>query len=83
MINIIKTGISYRFLNINESISFEEYDHLNRNYDTTYLTKEDIPGVFIENVINWNERITLIAGARIDHHNNYGYFFTPRFLFYQ
>lgn len=49
--------------------------------DTTFVTdhKEIVPGAYLE--YNWTmfEDFTLISGIRVDHHNKYGTFFTPRF----
>ncbi len=49
--------------------------------DTTYNMdrKEIVPGAYLE--YNWTpvENLTLIGGIRIDHHNKYGTFYTPRF----
>lgn len=75
-----KAGISYRYLNINEDISFTGKE-LERTYAGTYLKEEVIPGVFAENSFNWKEdKITLITGVRLDRHNQFGYFVTPRSL---
>lgn len=75
-----KTGISYRHLYIRENISFTGKE-LGRTYSGTYLKNEIIPGAFAENSFNWkDEKITLITGLRIDHHNNFGFFATPRSL---
>lgn len=49
--------------------------------DTTYVMdrKEIVPGAYLE--YNWTaaENLTLIGGIRVDHHNKYGTFYTPRF----
>jgi outer membrane receptor for ferrienterochelin and colicins len=47
----------------------------NKIYDRT----EIVPGVFGEYTYEKNEKFTLVFGGRIDHHNNYGWFATPRF----
>ena len=48
--------------------------------DTTYNRdrKEIVPGAFFEYTLQSSEKLTLIAGLRADHHNSYGFFFTPR-----
>jgi len=48
--------------------------------DTTYNMdrKEIVPGAFFEYTYNHKEKLTLIAGLRVDHHNKFGTFFTPR-----
>lgn len=49
--------------------------------DTTYVMdrKEIVPGAYLE--YSWTpfEKLTLIGGIRVDHHNKYGTFYTPRF----
>lgn len=49
-------------------------------HDTTYIMnrKEIVPGAFFEYTLNLKDKFTLIAGMRVDHHNKYGAFFTPR-----
>ena len=45
------------------------------------MKEEQIPGVFAENTFNWmDNQLTLIAGARLDQHQEFGSFFTPRAL---
>jgi outer membrane receptor protein involved in Fe transport len=49
-------------------------------HDSTYVMdrKEIVPGAFFEYTFEMQEKLTLIAGARIDHHNTFKTFFTPR-----
>lgn len=76
----LKTGVSFRFQDLREDIAFFP-DNLERNYAGRYLKEERIPGVFAENTFNWlDNQITLITGARLDHHQKHGSFFTPRAL---
>jgi hypothetical protein len=49
--SILKTGISYRHLNLSENISFSN-NSLNRTYAGRYKKTENIPGIFAENVLN-------------------------------
>lgn len=75
-----KAGFSYRHVNLEEAIYFSS-DSLQRTYDGTYLKKEQIPGIFAENTFNWKDQnLTLITGLRVDKHNRFGWFFTPRAL---
>ena len=39
---------------------------------------ESIPGAFFEYTYNYLDKITVIAGARVDQHNLFGTLFTPR-----
>lgn len=74
----LKTGISYRYMKLDEQIDFTD-TVLKRSYDGTYLKNEHIPGLFAENTFHWRADIlTLITGMRADYHNKYGWFITPR-----
>ncbi len=76
---IFKAGASYRYLNIDESISFT--DTTSRSFAGNYKKLESIPGIFTENSINFlGNRATLNAGIRYDYHNEYGSVITPRGL---
>ena len=78
--NSLKTGISYRYLNINENIDFTDKT-LPRTYAGNYDRTEIIPGVFAENSLSFfNNKLTWIAGIRGDHHNQFGFTVTPRTL---
>jgi outer membrane receptor for ferrienterochelin and colicins len=74
----LKAGFSFRRLTIDEDISFSE-NSLGRTFDGNYLRQESISGIFAENVFR-GERFTVVAGARLDHHNEFGWFATPRGL---
>jgi outer membrane receptor for ferrienterochelin and colicins len=76
----LKTGISYRHLNLNEDIAFTDTTLL-RTYAGNYHRLENIPGLFAENTMRFfNDRLTWIAGVRGDHHNQFGTHITPRTL---
>ena len=76
----IKTGISYRYFNLDENIAFS-HNPLNHTYAGQYDKLENIPGVFAENTLYFGkDKFTWITGARVDHHNEFGAFFTPRTL---
>ncbi len=49
-------------------------------HDTTYNMdrREIVPGAFFEYTYNLKDKLTLIAGLRVDHHNTSGTFYTPR-----
>jgi len=51
--------------------------------DTNFNNKrqEQIPGVFVEYTYKYTDVFSLILGGRVDHHNEYGTFFTPRMHF--
>src|SRR5690554_4884227 len=76
----LKTGISYRHLNLNEDIAFTD-TFLLRTYAGNYQRLENIPGLFVENTMRFfDDKLTWIAGVRSDHHNQFGFQFTPRTL---
>jgi outer membrane receptor for ferrienterochelin and colicins len=43
-----------------------------------YYRHEIVPGIFGEYTYKSTEKFTLLLGGRIDYHNNYGFFYTPR-----
>lgn len=56
------------------------------NFDETYRDSisdriESVPGVFAQYTFSPGETLSIIAGARLDHHSRYGTLFTPRFHF--
>ncbi|PKL77891.1 MAG: TonB-dependent receptor [Ignavibacteriae bacterium HGW-Ignavibacteriae-4] len=76
----LKTGASIRYMNLNENVGFTE-NSLGRTYAGEYLKKETIPGLFAENTMNFlDDKLTWIAGVRVDNHNQFGTIFTPRTL---
>jgi outer membrane receptor for ferrienterochelin and colicin len=46
--------------------------------DSSFLLKETVPGLFAEYTFTVPEKLTLLAGARVDFHSQFGAFFTPR-----
>lgn len=76
----LKTGLSYRHLNLNEDIFFTNND-LQRTYAGNYKRKEDIGGLFAENSMKFlDNKLSWITGIRADHHNQFGFILTPRTL---
>jgi outer membrane receptor for ferrienterochelin and colicins len=76
----LKTGLSFRHLEINEDISFTS-DTIPRTFDGGYSRLENIPGVFAESIFSIKkDTLTLITGMRADHHNSFGSRFTPRIM---
>lgn len=60
-------GASWQFDDVNESILTD-----------TLLRRESVPGLFAEGTFSLAPTITLIGGFRVDEHNLYGTFVTPR-----
>ena len=76
----LKTGISYRHLNLDEDIQYTQ-NRVNNTYDGVYERKEHILGFFAENTLNlFEKKLTWISGLRVDDHNQFGTQITPRML---
>ncbi len=76
----LKTGVSYRSLNLTEDIKFTDVT-LQRTYAGNYKQLENIPGIFAENTMRFFKgKLTWIAGIRGDNHNQFGFEVTPRTL---
>ena len=58
------------------SFAFDNYDE--KFLDSTYNRNESRPGLFAEYTFSPDNLITIVPGVRIDFHNLYGTFFTPR-----
>ncbi|MGB1032110.1 MAG: TonB-dependent receptor plug domain-containing protein, partial [Flavobacteriales bacterium] len=55
------------------------YDDYQESLDSASFNRtERVPGAFFEYTWNNIERFTLVAGGRLDYHNQYGLFYTPR-----
>ena len=63
---ILKLGASW----LQDKITEDFYQPFTRN--------EKVWGVFSEATLIVNKQLSLVAGIRLDHHNNYGFFATPR-----
>ncbi len=58
------------------SLLFDQYnEQLN---DSVFNRTERIPGVFYQYTYSDGAKFNLIAGIRLDHHNTFGFFVTPR-----
>jgi outer membrane receptor for ferrienterochelin and colicins len=76
----LKTGASFRYLNLDEDIAFTG-PPIGRRYEGNYLRLEKIPGFFAENTLRlFNGKVTWIAGLRADHLSPEGFRITPRTL---
>nr|WP_185731423.1 TonB-dependent receptor [Larkinella rosea] len=54
-------------------------DYREKYRDTLMTRTESVPGIFGEYTYKYLEKLTLVAGARLDFHNLFGTQFTPRF----
>jgi outer membrane receptor for ferrienterochelin and colicin len=69
------TGLSFQTDEFDESLNmdFQQEDGLQ-----LFERREIVPGAFFQYTYNIPERLTVIAGGRVDFHNIYGTLFTPR-----
>jgi len=78
--HLLKYGLSYRYQDLDETIGFPD-NVPPRTYAGTYNLRQRIPGVFAENAFHWmDDKVVWILGARLDHHQEFGWFLTPRTL---
>jgi outer membrane receptor for ferrienterochelin and colicins len=73
----LKSGISYRHLNLTETIGFMD-TALKRTYSGKHNRTENIPGVYTENTMRLLNRLTWIAGIRTDYYKASGVMVTPK-----
>lgn len=75
---IFQSNIRHNKHKYNTGLSFY-YDDINESFiGQAYKRREIIPGAFFEYTFNHEDRIVVVAGARGDYHNLFGFFFTPR-----
>jgi len=67
--HIIRTGLSYQR---------DELEELVDKAGGFYTRSESVPGAYAEYTYKKGDKWAIIPGIRIDHHNNYGTFVTPR-----
>ncbi|NTW23404.1 MAG: TonB-dependent receptor [Lentimicrobium sp.] len=61
------------------SLMYDDYDE---SYsDSSFNRVESVPGIFAQYTYNPGDKLSIIAGIRVDHHNKYGTIVTPRFHF--
>ncbi|HXH18518.1 MAG TPA: TonB-dependent receptor [Chitinophagales bacterium] len=78
--HLLKYGASFRYQHLDEHIGFSD-TIIPRTYAGGYLTRQIVPGIFAENTFHWNnDKVVWILGARYDHHQQFGSYFTPRTL---
>jgi len=62
-----KSGFDFRYDNFDEHFIGNDF-----------LKKEIVPGIYTEYTYSHMDKLTVVAGSRLDHHNTYGWFYTPR-----
>jgi outer membrane receptor for ferrienterochelin and colicins len=83
--NKFKVGGSFQYDEFDETLSNATLPFLIRGDDTEVFVNdlqfkrtEIVPGAFVEYTYSYLDKISVIAGARIDEHNLFGTIFTPR-----
>lgn len=66
--HIIRTGFNYQLDDLTETVS----------RSGIYNRTESVPGAYVEYAYKHGDKLSIIPGLRVDHHNNYGTFVTPR-----
>lgn len=57
-----------------------QVDDIGERFDTlSYHRTEIVPGAFAEATYSFGKKVTIIGGLRVDQHNLYGTFLSPRF----
>ena len=75
----LAAGLSHRSFRLDERIDLSSDDP--RSYGGAYRRQESIPGVFAEHTARFlDDKLTWIAGLRLDRHNLYGTQLSPRSL---
>ncbi len=62
-----KTGLDMRYDDFSETYLAMPFDRI-----------ESVPGIFAEYTLNLKEKFGFVAGSRVDYHNDWGWFYTPR-----
>ena len=68
--HILRTGLTYQLDDI--------YERVGKSPVGFHERKESVPGAYVEYTIKDNDKWAIIPGLRVDKHNNYGTFVTPR-----
>ncbi len=70
------SGVSFLYNSFDEDAQFQINDSLSLAYSPERV--ERVPGAFVEYTWKGNERLSVIAGLRYDHHNMFDPFISPR-----
>ena len=71
-----KTEDDIQSVTVGGSFAFDEYNETFQGYN--FGRNESRPGIFAEYTYSPANTLTIVPGARVDFHNLYGTFFTPR-----
>jgi outer membrane receptor for ferrienterochelin and colicin len=73
--NKFSTGLGFQSDQIDEDYLSDFRDDASKK---VYTRNEVVPGAFFQYTFNIPDKLTVVAGLRADHHNEYGGFVTPR-----
>jgi len=80
-----KTGLSFMYDAVDETLAnstniiwIDKGNGLTNVTSLNFDRTEYLPGAFVEYTYHYRDKVTLIAGARVDQHNLFGTIFTPR-----
>lgn len=71
----LSAGVSYNFDGFDQRyrLTNQTADGRVKNFE-----RESVGGVYAQYTMNWNDKLTFMAGLRGDHSSRYGFFVTPR-----
>jgi outer membrane receptor for ferrienterochelin and colicins len=69
-------GAPFRFVYYDDNTVGTAFEDATNKPMKTYL-----PGIFLQDELKFNERVTILTGLRYDHHNHHGNIFSPRVSF--
>lgn len=80
-----KTGLSFQYIDhderlLNARMPFRFIGPVDTEERSVvkFDRVENVPGAFVEYTYDFLHHFSVIAGMRVDHHNLFGFFFTPR-----
>lgn len=71
----LSAGLSYNYDGFDQDYRLTNNSADSRQDD---FSRESVAGVYGQYTLNWNEKLTFMAGIRADHSNLHGFFVTPR-----
>ena len=71
----LSAGVSYNFDGFDQRYRLTNQVADGRVKD---FERESVGGVYAQYTLNWNDKLTFMAGLRGDHSSRYGFFVTPR-----
>jgi outer membrane receptor for ferrienterochelin and colicins len=76
--HVYRLGATYQYDDYREELRSGYYAPTGTDQVRRLLRTERVPGAFAEYTYQNSRNLTVVAGARADYHNLYGWFLTPR-----